>query len=93
LALSNLPVANDVKVMIITEAKISTGSDGDFNIVGYTSYLPHASNLQKTAKYRVVAMVRSALAAPVKLWPDLIHASVQSVWVQLDIQARPQGTP
>jgi hypothetical protein len=50
LALSNLLVANDVNVMIITEAKIPAGSQGDFNVEGYTSFLPYASSLLKTAK-------------------------------------------
>jgi hypothetical protein len=93
LALSNLLVANDVDVMIITEAEIPAGSQGNFNVEGYTSFLPHTSYLLKTAKYRVVAMVWSALATSAKLRPDLMHVSVQLVWVQLDIQERLQGTP
>jgi hypothetical protein len=94
LALSNLLAANDVNVMIIREANFPAGSYGNFNVEGYTSYLPYPSNLLKTAKYRVVAMVLSALATSAKLRPDLMHASVQLVWVQLDIQGtpRPQGT-
>jgi hypothetical protein len=79
--------------VIITEAEIPASSHGDFNVEGYTSYLPHPPNLLKTAKYRVVAMVRIAVATSTKLWPDLMHASVQSVKIQLDIQGtQPQGT-
>jgi hypothetical protein len=79
--------------VIITEAEIPASSHGNFNVEGYTSYLPHPSNLLKTAKYRIVAMVRSALATATKLRPNLMHASVQSVWIQLDIQGtQPQGT-
>jgi hypothetical protein len=77
LALSNLLAAVDV--VIIMEAEIPASSHDDFNVEGYTSYLPHPSNLLKTAKYRVMAMVRSALTTSTKLQPDLMHALVQSV--------------
>jgi hypothetical protein len=70
---------NDDNVMIITEAEIPAGSHGNFNVEGYTSFLPHASSLLKTDKYRVVAMVRSALATSAKLRLDLMHVLVQSV--------------
>jgi hypothetical protein len=74
--------------MIVTEAEIPAGIHDDLNVEWYTAFLPHSSTLLKTAKYRVVAMVQSALAtyANAKLRPNLMHASVQSVWVQLDIR-------
>jgi hypothetical protein len=49
----NLLTANDVDIGIITEAEIPAISHGDFNIEEYHSYLPHQSNLLKSAKYRV----------------------------------------
>jgi hypothetical protein len=90
LALLNLLTANDVDIGIITEAEIPASSHGNFNVEGYHSYLPHPFNLLKAGKYRVVALVRSALATSTKIWLDLMHAVVQSVWIQLDIA---QGTP
>jgi hypothetical protein len=89
LALLNLLTDNDVDIGIITKAQIPTSSHSDFNVVGYNSYLTHPSNLLKAAEYRVVTLVRSALATSAKIWLDLMHAPVQSVWIQLDI---PQGT-
>jgi hypothetical protein len=62
LALLNLLTANDVNIGVITEAEIPASSHGDFNDKGYHSYLPHTSDLLKSAKYRVVALVQSALA-------------------------------
>jgi exonuclease III len=81
LVLANMLMANNVDVMIVTETKIPADLHGDFNVEGYTSYLPHASFLLKRAKYKVVAMVRTALATSMnaKLWLDLMQASVQSV--------------
>jgi hypothetical protein len=52
---------------IIMEAKIPASSQGDFNVEGYHSYLPHPSNLLKAAKYRIVTLVRSALAMSTKI--------------------------
>jgi hypothetical protein len=93
LALLNLLTANDVNIRIITEAEIPASGHGDFNVEGYHSYLPHASNLLKSAKYRVVALVRSTLATSTKIRLDLMHAAVQSVWIQLYFQGNPrQGT-
>jgi hypothetical protein len=94
LALLNLLVDKDVDVMIIREAEMPADSHSDFNVEGYTSYLPHPSSLLKTSKYRAVTMVRSALAMSTKLRSNLMHALVQSVWIQLDIQGtpEPQGT-
>jgi hypothetical protein len=54
--------ANNVDVMIVTETEIPVDPHHDFNMVGYTSFLPHTSSLLKTAKYRVVPMVWTALA-------------------------------
>jgi hypothetical protein len=53
LALLNLLTANDVNIGIITEAEIPASSQGDFNVKGYYSNLPHPSKLLKSAKYRV----------------------------------------
>jgi hypothetical protein len=85
-ALLNLLTANGVGVSIITEAEIRASGLGDFNVEGYYSYLPHASDLVKSAKYRVVALVRSALATSTKIRLNLMHAAVQLVWIQLDLQ-------
>jgi hypothetical protein len=90
LALLNLLTANDVHIGIITETEIPASNHGNLNIEGYHSYFPHQSNLLKAAKYRVVTLVRSALATSVKIRLDLMHSLVQLVWIQLDI---PQGTP
>jgi hypothetical protein len=89
LALLNLLTANDVDIRIITEADIPASSHKDFNVEGYHSYLPHPSNLLKAAKYRIVTLVRSALATSTKIWLNLMHMVVQLVWIQLDLA---QGT-
>jgi hypothetical protein len=79
LALLNLLMANNVDIAIITEDEIPASSHGDFNVKGYHSYLPHPSNLLKAPKYRVMALVGSALATSTKIRLDLMHAAVQSV--------------
>jgi hypothetical protein len=90
LSLLNLLTANDVDIGIITEAEIPASSHGDFNVEGYHTYLPHPSNLLKSAKYRIVTLVRSALATPAKIQLDLMHTAVQSIWIQINLA---QGTP
>jgi hypothetical protein len=82
LALLNFLTANDVDISIITEAEIPASGYVDFNVEGYPSYLLHSSDLLKSAKYRVVALVRAALATSTKV--NLMHAAVQSVWNQLN---------
>jgi hypothetical protein len=72
-----LLTANDVG--IVTEAEIPASSHGDFSVEGYHSYLLQASDLLKSAKYQVMAQVRSALATLTKIRLDLMHAAVQSV--------------
>jgi hypothetical protein len=89
LVLLNLLTANNVDIGIVKVAKIPDSSHGDFNMEEYHSYLPHASKLLKTAKYRVVVLVRSELATAMKIRLDLMHAAVQSVWIQLDLQLLP----
>jgi hypothetical protein len=88
--------ANEVNIGIITEAEIPASSHGDFNVEGYHSYLPHSSDLLKSAKYRIVTLVRSSLATSAKIWLNLMHMAVQSIWIQLDLaQSTPRrkGTP
>jgi hypothetical protein len=94
LVLAKKLTANNVDVMIITETEIPAELHGNFNVEWNTSYLPHATSLLKTAKYRVVAMVWTALETSVnaKLRFDLMHAPVQLVWVQLNVADRPLGT-
>jgi hypothetical protein len=78
LALLNLFTANDVNIGIITETEIPSSSHGDFNLEGYHSFLPLShSELLETAKYRVVVVVRSALATVAKIRIDLMHSTVQ----------------
>jgi hypothetical protein len=80
LTLLNLLTANDVKVGIITETEIPSSCHGDVNVEGCHSFLPlFHSELLKTAMYRVVVMVRSALAALAKIWIDLMHPTVQTI--------------
>jgi hypothetical protein len=82
LALLNLLTANDVNVGIITETEIPTSSHWDFNVEGYHTFLPVShSELLKTAKYRVMVVVRSAMAALTKIWHDLMHPAVQTIWI------------
>jgi hypothetical protein len=90
LALLNLLTTNNVNIGIVTEAEIPASGLGDFNVEGYHSYLPHASKLLKTAKYQVVVLVRSALATSTKFRLDLMHAAVQLIWIQLDLQGTPR---
>jgi hypothetical protein len=90
LALLNLLTDNDVDISIVTETEIPASSHGDFNVEGYHSYLRQASELLKTAKYRVVVLVRSALATATKIRLDLMHSAVQLVWIQLDLQGTPR---
>jgi hypothetical protein len=90
LALLNFLTNNDVDICIVTEAEIPTSGHGDLNVEGYHTYLPHASDLLKSAKYRVVVLVRSALATAMKIRLNLMHAAVQSVWIQLDLQGTPR---
>jgi hypothetical protein len=88
LALLNLLTANNIDVGIITETEIPSSDHGDFKVKGYHSFLPLShSELLKTAKYRVVVVVRSALAAMAKIWIDLMHSTVQSIWIQVDLGA------
>jgi hypothetical protein len=92
LALLNLLTDNYVDISIITEAEIPSSSHGNYNVKGF-SYLPHPSNLLKADKYSVVTLVRSAYATSTKILLYLMHALVQSVWIQLDIsQGTCQGT-
>jgi hypothetical protein len=87
LTLLNLLNDNDVNACIVTETEIPSNGHGDFHMEGYLSYLPLApSELLKTAKYRVVVLVRSALATATKVRSDLMHAAVQAVWIWLDLQ-------
>jgi endonuclease/exonuclease/phosphatase family metal-dependent hydrolase len=87
-ALLNLLTANDVNVGIITETEIPAGSHGDFNVEGYHTFLPVShSKLLKTDKYRVMVVVRSAMAALTKIRLDLMHPAVQTIWIQLDLGA------
>jgi hypothetical protein len=58
-------------------------------VEGYHSYLPKASKLLKMAKYRVVVLGRSAPATSTKIGLDLMHAAVQLIWIQLDLQGTP----
>jgi hypothetical protein len=90
LALLNLLHDKDVDVGIVTEMEIPSSGHGDYNMEGYLSYPPLApSKLLKTAKYRVVVLVRSALATATKVRSDLTHAAVQAVWIQIDLQGTP----
>jgi hypothetical protein len=82
LALFNLLIDNNVDVGIV-----SSRGQGDYNVEGYHSYLPHASELLKKAKYHVVVLVRSSLATVTKIRLNLMHAAVQSIWIQLDLDA------
>jgi hypothetical protein len=80
---------NDIDVEIITETEIPTSSHGDFNVEGYHTLLPVThSDLLKTAKYRVMIVVKSAMAALMKIRHDLMHPAVQSIWVQVDLGNR-----
>jgi hypothetical protein len=84
--LLNLFIANNVEVGIITETEIPASNHGDFNVKGYHSFLPLShSELLKTAKYRVVVVVRSALATVAKIRLDIMHPTVQSTWIQVDL--------
>jgi hypothetical protein len=95
LALLNLLTGNDVDIDIVRETEIPSSGHRDFNVEEYHSYLPPApSELLKRAKYRVVVLVRSALATATKVQSDLMHAAVQLVWIQLNLQGTPRpGTP
>jgi hypothetical protein len=86
LALLSLLNDNNIDVGIITETEIPTSSHGDFNVKGYHTFLlvTH-SDLLKTAKYHVMIVVRSEMAALTKIRQDLMHLAVQSVWVQVDL--------
>ncbi len=76
---------NNIDVRIITETEIPTSSHGDFNIKGYHTFLPVThSDLLKTAKYRVMIVVKSAMAALTKIRHNLMHPAVKSIWVQVD---------
>jgi hypothetical protein len=91
LVLLNLLNDNNVDVGIVTKTEIPSSGYGDYNVEGYHSYLPLSpSELLKTAKYRVVVLVRSALAIGTKIRSDLMHAAVHSVWIQLDMQGTPR---
>jgi hypothetical protein len=83
LALLSLLNDNDIDIRIITETEIPTSSHGDFNVKGYHTFLPvnHSDKLMK-AKYRVMVVVRSELAALTKIRPDLMHPAVgyKSTW-------------
>jgi hypothetical protein len=89
LALLSLLNDNDIDVGIITETEIPSSSHGDFNVEGYHTFLPvNHSDMLKTAKYRVMVVVRSELAALTKIRPDLMHPAVQSIWIQIDLGNR-----
>jgi hypothetical protein len=86
LALLSLLNDNDIDVGIITETEIPTSSHGDFNVEGDHTFLPmiHSDKL-KMAKYRIMVVVRSELAALTKIRHNLMHSAVQSVWIQVDL--------
>jgi hypothetical protein len=86
LTLLNLLIVNDIDVGIIKEAEIPSSGHRDFNVEGYHSFLPLShSELLKTAKYRVMVVVRSTLATVAKIRLDLMHRTVQSTWIQMDL--------
>jgi endonuclease/exonuclease/phosphatase family metal-dependent hydrolase len=64
-------------------------SHGDFNVEGYHTFFPmtHSDKL-KMAKYHVMVVVRSELAALTKIRHDLMHSAVQSIWIQVDLGNR-----
>jgi hypothetical protein len=82
LALLSLLNDNNIDVGIITETEIPASHHGDFNVEGYHMFLPvnHSDKL-KTAKYNVMVLVRSELAALTINRPDLMHPAVQSIWI------------
>jgi hypothetical protein len=89
LALLGLLNDNDFDVGIITETEIPTISHGDFNVEGYHTFLPVThSDLLKTAKYRVMIVVKSTMAELMKIRHDLMHPAEQSIWVQVDLGNR-----
>jgi hypothetical protein len=67
LALLSLLNDNNIDVGIITETEIPTSSHGDFNVEGYHTFLPDRSDKLKTAKYCMMVVVRSELAAITKI--------------------------
>jgi hypothetical protein len=68
LALLSLLNDNDIDVGIITETEIPTSRHGDFNVEGYHTFLPVGpSDKLKTAKYRMMVVVRSQLLAITKI--------------------------
>jgi hypothetical protein len=89
LALLNILNDNDVNVGIITETEIPTSSQGDFNVEGYHMFLlvTHLE-LLKTSNYRIMVVVRSEMAALTKIRHDLMHPTVQMIWVQVDLGNR-----
>jgi hypothetical protein len=89
LALLSLLNDNDSDVGIITETEIPTSSHGDFNVKGcHTFLLVNHSDKLKTAKYRVMVVVRSELAALTIICPDVMHPAVQSIWIELNLGNR-----
>jgi hypothetical protein len=89
LALLSLLNDNNINLGIITETVIPTSSHRDFNVEGYHTFLPvtHSDKL-KTAKYRVMVVVRSELAALRKIRHDLMHSAVQSIWIEVNLENR-----
>jgi hypothetical protein len=76
LALLNLLNDNDVDVGIITETDIRTSNHGHLNAVTH-------SELLKTAKYRLMVVVRSEMAALTNIRHNLMHPTLQMIWVQV----------
>jgi hypothetical protein len=82
LALLSLLNDKDIDIGIITETEIPTSSHGDYKVEGYHMFLlVGPSDKLKTAKYHMMVVVRSELAAITKTRSDLMHLAVQSVWI------------
>jgi endonuclease/exonuclease/phosphatase family metal-dependent hydrolase len=68
---------------------LPTSSHRDYNVEGYHTFLPVGpSDKLKTAMYHMMVVVRSELAAVTKIRPDLMHPTVQSLWIQIDLGNR-----
>jgi hypothetical protein len=79
---------------LLNDNNINVGisSHGDFNVKGYHTFLPVGpSDKLKTAKYCMMVVVRSELAAITKIQPDLMHPAVQSIWIRIDLGNRLLG--
>jgi hypothetical protein len=86
-ALSHLIKANEVDVAVVTETDMPSTEASGFALEGFVTFSPLGSEfLMGKDRVRVLIFVRASIADTVKLRPDLMSTTIQSIWVELAVR-------